>query len=201
LAFDRTALREELSLAVFLASAQGWSTVRTHIRDFQKRYSRAYAAHHEEYRRDVESIWSHLEESSAKLQALDLLNSVQQLGEAVGADLLQRYRGLVPKVRRCSVPTSGLGLEGEPQCPSCKLALGETPPAAEVQAFFMDLDRALEAKSRQLSLKLVDRIIRDQVDQRLDNFLRIVRASDLTALSNTLNDDLVGFIRTLLREH
>ena len=40
-----------------------------------------------------------------------------------------------------------------------------------------------------LSNLLVDKILQGQVDQRLENFLRIVQASDLLELSRTISEE------------
>ena len=63
-----------------------------------------------------------------------------------------------------------------------------------------DVDRALGEQNRRLSRVLVDRVLHQRVDQRLEDFLKIVSASDLSALSDVLNQDLTVFIRQLLRD-
>jgi hypothetical protein len=60
------------------------------------------------------------------------------------------------------------------------------------------IDEVLEEKNRRLSNLLVERVLEDNNDQRLNDFIAIVQASDLSALSNTLNEDLLAFIRQLL---
>ena len=45
---------------------------------------------------------------------------------------------------------------------------------------------------------LVERVLEGNNDQRLGNFMTIVQANDLSALSNILNEDLLAFIRQLL---
>ena len=47
---------------------------------------------------------------------------------------------------------------------------------------------------------MVDRIVLGRVDQRLEDFLKIIQASDLSALSNTLDEEMVGFIRRILND-
>ena len=39
-----------------------------------------------------------------------------------------------------------------------------------------------------------------RVDQRVEDFLKIVQASDLHALSNTISEELVGFVRRMLEQ-
>ena len=60
------------------------------------------------------------------------------------------------------------------------------------------IDGVLEDKNRRLSNLLVERVLEGNNDQRLGDFITIVQASDLSALSNTLNEDLLAFIRQLL---
>ena len=190
LSLDHIALMEEVSLPVFLANVQGWPTVRGHIREYQARYRRAYADHHSYYQRESSRLW---------LDALGQLNWIADLGPPAGTGLGQRYNGLERGIRRCDVDLGDMPLQLSPWCPNCQMALGETPPAQELELFLRDLDHALGEQNRRLSLVLVERILHDRVDQRLENFLKIVQASDLAALSNTITDDLAQFIRQLLR--
>ena len=60
------------------------------------------------------------------------------------------------------------------------------------------INGVLEDKNRRLSNLLVERVLEGNNDQRLNDFIAIVQASDLSALSNTLNEDLLAFIRQLL---
>ena len=198
LAFDRTTLLEEMTLSVLLASAQGWATVRAHIREFQTRYRRAYSSHHSYYQREVSHLWAPLHSSRLKLRALDLLNSIPELGEPVGTELEQRYDILQQGIRLCDVNPWDIRLQRSSRCPNCQVALGERPAAQELELFLNDLDRSLGEQNRCLSYILVERILHDKIDQRLENFLKIVQASDLSALSNTLNSELVLFIRELV---
>ena len=93
-----------------------------------------------------------------------------------------------------------MALRTNPRCPRCRIELGEAPPSQEVDAFLKDLDRSLGEQNRRLSLTLVERILHDRMDERLESFLKIVQASDLSSLSNTLNEELGLFIRRLLRD-
>ena len=200
LSFNRTALLEELSLPVILASDdQGWPTVRARVRDYQARYSRAYADHHSDYQREVLRLREFLEDAGLKFHALTLLNSIAELGEPVGPELEQLYEGLDHGIWRCDVNPGDIPLQINPRCPNCLMALGEEPPTEVLRLFLRDLERALGEQNRRLSLLLVERILQDGIDQRLENFLKIVRSSDLSALSNTLNPELVAFISHLLR--
>ena len=71
-------------------------------------------------------------------------------------------------------------------------------PSEELARLASEIDGVLEDKNRRLSNLLVERVLEGNNDQRLGDFIAIVQASDLSALSNTLNEDLLAFIRQLL---
>jgi hypothetical protein len=81
------------------------------------------------------------------------------------------------------------------------MALGEELPARVVEALLGDLNAALLEQNRRLSRDLVGRILYGRADSRLDDLLKIVHASDLSSLVNTLDGELVGFIRRLVSSH
>ena len=199
LSFDRSALMEEMSLSFLLSGIQGWPTVKAHIHEYKARYGRAYASHHTYYQREAYRLSESLEDSRLKLNALVLLNTVKELGEPVGTDLEQRHSNLERGIWPCDVEPGDIPVARISRCGNCLMALGEKPPVQDVESLLRDLDRALGEQNRRLSRVLVDRILNNMVDERLENFLKIVRSSDLSALSNTISDELVVFIRRLLR--
>ena len=199
LSFDRTILMEEMALPVLLASAQGWPTVRSHVQRYQGRYRDAYARHHSSYQREASHLSVSLKDSGLELYALSLLNSITELGDPVGTELVQGYSILEQRIGRCDVTFLDMSLGENPRCAECQMAHVEEPPTEELRVFLRHLERALAKQNRRLSHALVERILHDQVDQRLENFLKIVQASDLSGLSNTLDNELTLFIRQLLR--
>lgn len=200
LSLVRMALLEELSSEVILGGAQGWPAVRAHVQDYRNRYGQAYKAHHERYDRQVSDLRAALEDAAVRLRALSILNMIQELGEPTGAGLDQAYQDLRRSVVPCAMSLEDMALRTNPRCPRCRIELGEAPPSQEVDAFLKDLDRSLGEQNRRLSLTLVERILHDRMDERLESFLKIVQASDLSSLSNTLNEELGLFIRRLLRD-
>ena len=200
LSVDRSALLEQMSLPVLLAGVQSWPAVAAQVQEFKTRYRRAYITHHTFYQREVSQLLESLEDSHRKLHALSLLNSITELGEPVGVELDDRLNSLEQTMTLCHLSPQDIPLQENPTCASCRLALGEVPPTQEQSRFDRDLRRALGEQNRRLSRALVDRILDDRVDQKLENFLKIVQASDLAALSNTLDYELALFIGQLLRE-
>ena len=89
-------------------------------------------------------------------------------------------------------------LDSSPWCDSCQLTLNFHLPVDQLARLMAALDMDLGAKNRQLSTLLVERILQGKQDERLDDLLKIVQASDLSALSNTITAELVGFIRGII---
>ena len=71
-------------------------------------------------------------------------------------------------------------------------------PVEQLARLMAALEMDLGAKNRQLSTLLVERILQGRQDERLDDLLKIVQASDLSALSNTITAELVGFIHGII---
>ena len=197
---DRMALSEEMALEVLLASPQGWPTVRGHLLDHKARYRRAYLDHHASYQTETGRLRVSLEDSRQRLNSLVLLNSIPELGEPVALYLEQSFDGLERGIRRCNAVPSDMPLDTTPRCVECLMVLGEAPPTEALDRFVTDLDRALGEQNLRLSRVLVERILHDRLDQRLEHFLKIVQAADLSALSNVLSGELAQFIRELLRD-
>ena len=65
-------------------------------------------------------------------------------------------------------------------------------------ATITNIESELGTKNRQLSVILVESIVQGRKDERLEDFLKIVQASDLSAISITLTPELVTFIRGML---
>lgn len=139
-----------------------------------------------------------LELAIRKLGAVELLNSLSELGEPAGAGLSASLSQLDGPPPNCAVSKAQLDLDTLPWCSSCGLTLETSLPIAELGRLLPAIDMALGAKNGHLSDLLVVRILHGQADVRMDDFLKIVQASDLSALATTLNQDLLGFIRQLL---
>jgi hypothetical protein len=139
-----------------------------------------------------------MESAQRKLAALELLNTLPELGEPSGAGLAKPLAELDQGPPSCSVPVGELQLDGVPWCDSCRLSLEQSLPWAQLARLLTTIDINLGRKNGRLSNALVERLLQGRKDERLEDFLRIVQASDLSALSNTLTPELLTFVRRML---
>ena len=199
LSVDRHALREALAPANLVrARGRTWSALEQEFSRFKSSFADAYRVHHEEHHQALPAYQLDLELARRKLGAVELLNSLSELGEPAGAGLSESLSQLGDAPLNCVVTKAHLNLETLPWCASCRLTLETGLRSAELARLLPAIDGALGAKNGQLSNLLVERILHGQADGRMDDFLKIVQASDLSALATTLNHELLDFVRQLL---
>ena len=116
----------------------------------------------------------------------------------VGAGLQKERAGLPPGPPPCSFQGSELDLSNEPCCPECRISLEQTVASAELARLAPQVDMALGGKTQELSRRLVEKALAGRADDRWREFLQIVQASELSSLANTLDSDLVSFIKQVL---
>ena len=114
------------------------------------------------------------------------------------ASLVEQLADLDSGPPSCSAPAGELNLDGVPWHDSRRLSLERLLPAAQMGRLLTIIDINLGRKNGRLSSLMVGRLLRGQEDARMDDFLKIVQASDLSALSNTLTPELLTFLRQML---
>ena len=165
---------------------------------FKSDYAAVYRSHHQVVHQSLPSYQLELDGAKRKMGAHGLLNTLAELGEPTGNDLSQPLESLERGPAFCSAPPSDLDLETAAVCPRCSLSLEWSIPSQELARLDASIESVLGEKNRRLSSILVERILHGTAGQRLGDFLTIVQASDLSALSNTLNAELLDLLRELL---
>ncbi len=199
LAVDREALLTGLSPSRLTRSrGRGWSAIARDAEGFKIRYTQAYREHHRQFHDELPLFQSGLLEVKKKSAALELLNPVDELGPPTGAGLENELAGLVLGPLPCSIQGTELDLAGEPTCPECRISLEQTVPSAELTRLAPQVEMALSGKTQKLSRLLVEKALAGKADRRWREFVEIVQASDLSSLANTLDSELVSFIRQVL---
>jgi hypothetical protein len=86
----------------------------------------------------------------------------------------------------------------EPLCPECRISLNQNVPTAELARLAPQVDLALGGKTQKLSRRLVEKTLAGQPNECWTEFIQIVQARELSSLANTLDNDLVTFIKQVL---
>ncbi|MBI4201298.1 MAG: hypothetical protein HY531_03290 [Chloroflexi bacterium] len=198
LGLQRQGLQASLRLGELTRTAFSFAALQDQVARFRREYSLAYANHHLAYHQKAASLLSQLRDAQQSAQALEQLNAISELGEPVGVETLEAFRDLPATLKVCATPSRKLSGDRTPRCRNCGLVLGQQPPSDKVEAVTRELDRGLKEQNRRLSLHVVHKIMRGRNDPRIDRFIKVVQASDVSGLANVLDDQLVTFLREVL---
>ena len=196
---DKTAIRGQLDVASLAANPTLWPGIHSQFEHFRDRYRIEYQKHHRDTSAERQRLGEKLTDAPRRLEALDLLNGITELGSPVGEDLPGRIQALQVRVRPCAVPLANLTLEDKPVC-TCGLTLAEELPKADVESFLRDLDRALQTQQRRLASEAIHRVLTKSGEGRVTAFVKAVQTANMAALVDVMDDELATFIRVLLAE-
>jgi hypothetical protein len=137
-------------------------------------------------------------------EAVARLNGIAGLGAPLGIEAVAGVRALAT-LRACDIDAEALAeaLESQPACPACSYELGQQRPSAEVQRLRVAIDRALAGQQTRLAQRVVSKLLLQPVNgggERLERFIQVVQASDLTGLAMVLDEPLIDFLRRMVDE-
>ncbi|MCH8744265.1 MAG: hypothetical protein IIB31_01305 [Chloroflexi bacterium] len=198
LSVERQSVAAAVTADSLLSFSRSWAVLSQQVDSFKSKYATAYASHHQQFNQTLIGYRLDLAAAKLKLTALELLNGLTELGPPAGAELAQLLADLETDRNSCSVPVAKIDLVRTPQCTNCRLSLEDSLNAQGLARCIDLIDGTLGERNRALSNLLVDKILHGQVDQRMEDFLKIVQASDLSALSNTISEEMISFLRRLL---
>jgi hypothetical protein len=192
LAIDRETLLASLSPSSLTRSRRrDCSAIGQDAASFKAHYIQVYGEHHQQFQ-------SSLATAGKKSAALGLLNTITELGAPDGVTLEALLATLPVGHNPCQIQEKDQDIADEPICPECLIDLDQSVPADELARLSPQVDLALGGKTQELSKLLVEKVIAGRTDGRWLEFLQIVQASELSSLANTLDNELVTFIKQVL---
>jgi len=201
LAGDRMLLLGQLSLEELERNPALWPSISDSFRRLKGRYRTAYQKHHRDTYRAMQELRARLENVDRRLHALALLNTITDLGNPVGEDLAERHARLQEQLRPCPVTeVAAVGVEAQPVCAACGLPLTGRAPAAEIETFLSDLERALQEQRRRLSAEAVRRVLERASGDELSRLMEAAHAAEIARLVDVLDERVAESIRRLLVE-
>jgi hypothetical protein len=144
-----------------------------------------------------------IEAAQWQTEAIEKLNRLERLGEPVALAALTRFHALEAEAV-CTSDAVQLAVElaETPVCPYCGFRLGDVPPVEALNTALVAIERGLATQQTRLAQRVVSRLLarpgRAQED-RLDRFIQVVQASDLTGLAQVLDEGLLEFLGDLLQ--
>ncbi|MCX7856207.1 MAG: DUF6079 family protein, partial [Anaerolineae bacterium] len=201
LAGDRMLLLEEISLTNLERNPDLWGSIADRLQRLKARYRIAYQKHHRDTYREIRELQARLADADRRLRALELLNSIRELGSPVGEELTDRYRRLQERLRPCPITeVTAVDVEAQPVCAACGLMLTARAPVTEVETFLDDLERALQEQRRRLSAEAVRRVLERAGGDELSRLMEAAQAAEIARLVDVLDERVAASIRRLLVE-
>lgn len=193
-----SSLTSRLSLTTLAKQPHTWKSLYAEFEQFKNRYRNEYQKHHRDTNKELNSLREALSDAPRNLHALELLNTIPQLGAARGADLQARYESLVTQLTSCALADFQMvAVDAQPVCEKCTRDLLYVAPTVAVEQFNKDLDAALRERQRDLKRETVQRVLQRGKGDALSQFLQATQAANVSSLVDVLDENVVKLIRQL----
>jgi len=194
----REALLAQLTLSQLLGAPSRWPALREQGEGFIRQYTVQYRAHHVEYHKQMAVLWERLDRASGRVGALARLNGLSAVDAAVNPELALEYSSLEQTIQPCDVAGDRIALETRSTCKECGLDTWGVPPIGDVDDCLHKLELALETQMARLRERFVGLVLDEAGTPPVERFLRVLRAADVDALPDALDDRVAEFLKTLL---
>jgi Skp family chaperone for outer membrane proteins len=198
---QRTTLQTRLDLPSLAAQPHLWGGIQATFDDFKKRYRNEYQKFHRDTNAALSKIKKDLTDTDAGLNALALLNTINELGQAVGDNLKNRYDEMIHGLEPCPVINYlEVTVDAKPVCASCNREMTYTAPIQAVEELTSDLEQALLVQQRRLASETTRRVLEHGKGDALSQFLQVIQAANIASLVDVLDEKIVRMIRKLLTQ-
>jgi hypothetical protein len=199
--FERTRLEKQIAFAQLVPQPHLFSSPAATFAQFRSRYRIAYLLHHDRYWQETLTIYARLLEIAPQVEALRRLNTLTELGPPLAEGAAAAFSQLLDESAGCPL-TDRLEeeLDDNAVCPSCGLSMDQEPPRQSFAEVLDRLQRGLRRQMARLSSTAVQQVLARSGDARVEQFLKVVQASQLVSLPELLDDSLLGFLRRFLVE-
>ncbi|MFQ6019203.1 MAG: hypothetical protein ACE5KW_00425 [Dehalococcoidia bacterium] len=201
LALDRTILENQLSFAELVAEPHRFAGTVSSFAHFRNRFRPLYIERHDRYWQEAVAVHGRLISIGPRVDALRKLNTLTELGPPVGEGAIVAFAALSDETAGCQLSGRLEEELGENAvCPSCGFSLEHDPLQNRAKDVIDRVDRACQRQLTRLSSKGVQQVLARSGDPRVEQFLKVVQASQLSSLADLLDDALLGFLRRFLVE-
>ena len=198
---ERAVAEEKVAYGVFVADPQRMRTAELAFNHFRAVYAQRYEDCHAAYWTAASRLHARLLEAHREVKALTHLNSLVELGVPVGEATISAYEELIEATTACEQAADLTDvLKTATVCPGCSLRMGAADHDEEASAVLKQLSQSIEQQLSRLSSVAVRAILERSSDPRVERFLKVVQAAQITTLTEILDDYVVGYLRRFLLE-
>ena len=196
---ERDSLAGRLEPVSLIASPSVWGSIEDGFQRMRAKYAEAYVSHHGRYRQRALELSHFLERLRPQVHAIARFNEITELGQPVGVEVPVLFDEVDSSFTVCQAEEERLSLEDVPYCQECRLSLDQDVPSRDAELLLGATERAMREYSSRLSSHTVRQILAHPSRELLDKFINLVQVADPSALANVLDEQVVGFLRRLLR--
>jgi hypothetical protein len=202
LAVDQAALLDGNTFATLWSEPERAQWLVDTIDIWKRAYAPLYVEQHSAYNDAIADVAQQIDAAEAQAAAVERLNTLERLGAAQAQTALTQYHEM-ETLFACPARSDDLTarLQSDPLCPYCSFRLGEQPPTADTTRVLQAIERGLQGQQARLAQRVVSRLLARPGragSDRLDRFIEVVQASDLTGLAAVLDEGLIAFLQDLL---
>jgi Family of unknown function (DUF6079) len=201
LAVDQAALLDGNTFATLWREPKRRQWLLDTIDIWKQAYVPLYLSRHAAYNAEIAEIAQQIDAMQAQVAAVERLNTLERLGSPQAQTALSQYREIERLFACPAVDDLPAILQNEPICPYCAFRLGEEAPTTDAVRVQQAIQRGLASQQSRLAQRVVNRLLTRTGragSDRLDRFIEVVQASDLTGLASVLDDGLIAFLQDLL---
>ncbi len=198
---QKSSLLGQIDLTNLAGQPHLWSGIQANFDQFKARYRNEYQKHHRDTNTRLQQLSQTLANVPRQLHALQLLNSIHELGSPRGEHLSAHYERLIGSLQPCSIKDYlAVTVNASPTCAECHRDLTYAPPESQVETLSRELNAALAEQQRRLGREAVLRILSRGKGDALSQFVQAIQVANTAALVDLVDEETVKVIRRLLAE-
>ncbi|MCY7332771.1 MAG: hypothetical protein LH649_08965 [Pseudanabaena sp. CAN_BIN31] len=176
--------------------------LKSQIDSLKTDYSNQYRIYHRDYHQTIQALKSDLADTEEKLQVLERLNSISELGLPIASKLRLQREALLKKLNICPVNDQELqsSLLHDPLCTSCRLELKSSIPTESVIIWRQELDGAIAEQIVRLKNETVKRLLRNSEVATVKQLLQVLDTNQTENLIDLITDEMTQQIQALFRQ-
>ncbi len=200
LTLDRTLAWELLGYATIVTASRNRASAAAAFDLFQKHYRFAYQSYHGVYWKTSAVLQQRLLDLKPQAEALRKLNALRELGLPVGLTAIEEYEQMLAETLPCPRRESPLPDAMDSACPECGLSFALGAPEERVTEIIHRIESSLSRQLTRLTSATVRQVLARSGNPRVEQFLKVVQAAQLSSLPNILDEALLRYLRRFLLE-
>jgi hypothetical protein len=194
-------IASRMSLKNILSGSADPSILLGEFERFKEEYVRFYVHEHNEFQRQLNEMSTRIEDTKARIFALDLLSVIPEIVDKRGKVLPVEFARIEKKLKLCKIINEDeFALLRHPYC-KCKFMPDDDNPIELFLDIEDDIEQSYTASTKRLSLAPSKKITAKTATGDLEKLIQAITLSDLMGIKNVLTHELTeSLVRIFSKE-